>query len=273
MIKPDEVVVWSTPNYSLPDSFILRQEYLQEIRWIDTFGCNQTDSLIRKDNPLPQFKSPTDTGFCGNESLYLDFKDSTNDYVWQDTVLNKSSRTFITSGFYKVVAVSSEGCLDSAEFSLAEWEVPNLEIFTDTVLCKDSIWTLELNDSWTYWVNNELTSDQVKLKADNQYTIRAENNQSCTNEVAINIGVKNCFVGIQKTKLRNIIVFPNPVQNQLNIQTDLNYSEYQIVDLNGKILQSGLIKSQLEVSMLRPGLYYLIVSSQDVQGKIVFMKQ
>lgn len=273
MIKPDEVVVWSTPNYSLPDSFILTQEYLQEIRWVDTFGCTQIDSLIRKDSPLPQFESPTDTGFCGNGSFYLDFKDNTNDYVWQDTVLDQSSRTFITSGYYKVVAVSSEGCLDSAEFNLTEWAVPNLEIFTDTVLCKDSIWTLKLKDSWTYWVNTELTSDEVKLKANNQYTIRAENTQSCTNEVAINIGVKDCFVGIQKTKLRNIIVFPNPVQNQLNIQTDLKYSQYEIVDLNGKLLQSGPIKPQLDVSTLRPGLYYLIVSSPDVQGKVVFIKQ
>jgi len=273
MIKPDEVVVWSTPNYSLPDRFILRQEYVQEIRWVDTFGCNQIDSLIRKDNPLPQFESPTDTAFCGNESLYLDFKDSTNDYLWKDTVLNQSSRTFIKSGFYKVVVVSSAGCIDSAEFSLVEWKIPNLEIFTDTVLCKDSIWTLELNDSWTYWINNDLTSDEVQLQADNQYTIRAENNHSCTSEVAISIGIKDCFVGIQKTKLMSITVFPNPVQNQLNIQTDLKYSHYQIVDLNGKLLQSGAIKSQLDVSMLKPGLYYLIVSSQDAQGKVVFMKQ
>ena len=273
IVKPDKVVSWSTPTYTLPDSFILRQEYLQEIRWTDTFGCNQMDSLKRIDNPLPYFESPSDTGFCGSESYYWDSKDTTNTYLWEDSVINKSSRTFTNSGTYKAVVISSEGCIDSAEFTLSKWEIPNLEIFKDTALCKDSTWLLELRDSWTYWINNELTADQVKLKADNQYTIRAESNQSCTSEVLINIGIKDCFVGIQNTKLGSILVFPNPVQNQLNIQTNLKYSYYEIIDLNRKLLQSGPMQSQIDVSILSPGLYYLRVQNKDAVGKTLFMKQ
>ncbi|MFT4597926.1 MAG: hypothetical protein ACI9WM_000156, partial [Arenicella sp.] len=68
-------------------------------------------------------------------------------------------------------------------------------------------------------------------------------------------------------------VFPNPVQNQLNIKLDYKYNHYEIVDLNGKLVQSGPIQSQIDVSILSPGLYYLRVQKKDAVGKTLFMKQ
>jgi len=38
-------------------------------------------------------------------------------------------------------------------------------------------------------------------------------------------------------------------------------------------LQSGPMQSQIDVSILSPGLYYLRVQNKDAVGKTLFMKQ
>jgi len=62
-------------------------------------------------------------------------------------------------------------------------------------------------------------------------------------------------------------LFPNPVQDLLNLKTIRNNSEktsysYQIIDTNGKVLHSSDIQSQLEqldFSQMSNSLYYISI--------------
>ena len=71
-------------------------------------------------------------------------------------------------------------------------------------------------------------------------------------------------------------LYPNPVQNILNIQnTASNLSKVQIYDLNGRLLQNHLMQSNevsLDVSQLNSGIYFVILENEmgnQISRKIV----
>ena len=55
-------------------------------------------------------------------------------------------------------------------------------------------------------------------------------------------------------------VFPNPVVNELTIQGNYQGKNYEIIDMNGKVMASNQIinpQSTIDVSFLQTGLYIL----------------
>jgi hypothetical protein len=73
-----------------------------------------------------------------------------------------------------------------------------------------------------------------------------------------------------------VSLFPNPVQNTLNIQnTASNMSKVQIFDLNGRLLQNHVLQSQevsLDVSQLNSGVYVVVLENEmdhQITRKIV----
>jgi hypothetical protein len=73
-----------------------------------------------------------------------------------------------------------------------------------------------------------------------------------------------------------VSLFPNPVQNILNIQnTASNLSKVQVYDLNGRLLQNYSLQSQevtLDVSQLNSGIYLVVLENEmgnQITRKIV----
>jgi hypothetical protein len=65
-----------------------------------------------------------------------------------------------------------------------------------------------------------------------------------------------------KRKISTLGVYPNPFRHQIQIPESVLGSRYQIFNLQGKPIKSGMVeKSVLEVADLRPGLYQLEFSS------------
>ncbi len=67
-----------------------------------------------------------------------------------------------------------------------------------------------------------------------------------------------------------LIVFPNPLVNQLNVLNAQPESAYVVLDMNGKELLNGQLNDrQTTVSDLVPGVYYLVIEQQVLR----FVKQ
>lgn len=72
--------------------------------------------------------------------------------------------------------------------------------------------------------------------------------------------------------LPNLIIYPNPANNLLNIKTDAQFDKVDIADLMGRIVQSFVISNSIEkidISSMPAGLYYIKLHSdnQIVQRK------
>jgi len=76
---------------------------------------------------------------------------------------------------------------------------------------------------------------------------------------------KESIAGLTVNKPIDFKLYPNPVENILNIQTNDKISELTIYDLNGKIvLQSN--QNQVDVSILQAGFYTIKISTEKGVG-------
>ncbi|WP_124979194.1 T9SS type A sorting domain-containing protein [Nonlabens xiamenensis] len=71
---------------------------------------------------------------------------------------------------------------------------------------------------------------------------------------------------------QDFMVFPNPVGEQLNIQTNLSWNKAIVYDLNGRqVLDSR--SPQIDVGFLNTGLYFIEISSDAGSRRIQFLKK
>jgi hypothetical protein len=64
-----------------------------------------------------------------------------------------------------------------------------------------------------------------------------------------------------KDHLKKFQIYPNPTSGILNFSGELEAigSEYKIFDINGRIVKSGTLEKQLDVSALGKGVYTIQV--------------
>ncbi|MFO7864255.1 MAG: T9SS type A sorting domain-containing protein [Salinivirgaceae bacterium] len=64
----------------------------------------------------------------------------------------------------------------------------------------------------------------------------------------------------------SVSVYPNPVQNHLTIETDVQGAKYRIINIQGKVVKTGHITEtalQIDFSYLSNGTYLLNVNGQN----------
>jgi len=76
-------------------------------------------------------------------------------------------------------------------------------------------------------------------------------------------------------KIAIVKIFPNPVQDFVNIESNKNFIAYEIIDESGKlILNKDFKSSKIDISNLKAGLYFIKLKSLDNETNIVkFIKK
>lgn len=75
---------------------------------------------------------------------------------------------------------------------------------------------------------------------------------------------------------RNIQLYPNPVDNELTIASLFQFDTYEIYDITGKRLGQGVGEgtyTQLNVSYLPTGTYFMQVTAGDLQATVKLVKK
>lgn len=76
-------------------------------------------------------------------------------------------------------------------------------------------------------------------------------------------------LGVVEQSIKNLIIFPNPAQNELLIHSSLiNFDSISIIDVNGKtvFLSENVRSKKIDVSSLKPGMYFITITTSE--GKI-----
>lgn len=117
-------------------------------------------------------------------------------------------------------------------------------------------------DSYTWPVNNQ-TYTQSGV-----YTDTLVNAAGCDSIITLNLELD--FTGIQTSTLPSLKLYPNPVQDVLHIDGLVGKEfEYEVLSIDGKLLQKGKSQGEISVKELRKGNYVLRVGQQQVS----FVKQ
>lgn len=104
--------------------------------------------------------------------------------------------------------------------------------------------------------------DMTALKAElDAYVTGIINTQYYTNQLVLS---NNTFNKI------NTSIYPNPFQNELNIETDNTITNYEVVDISGKTIVNSNNKIQFDntISQLKSGLYILQLGYEDGSNSV-----
>lgn len=76
-------------------------------------------------------------------------------------------------------------------------------------------------------------------------------------------------------KVAVVKIFPNPVQDYVNIESDKSFMAYEIIDRSGKLILSKDFKSsKIDISNLKAGVYFIKLKSlNDVTNVVKFIKK
>ena len=110
-------------------------------------------------------------------------------------------------------------------------------------------------DSYTWPVNNQ-TYTQSGI-----YTDTLVNAAGCDSIITLNLELD--FTGIQTSNLTSLKLYPNPVQEVLHVEGLAGKEfEFEVLSIDGKLLQKGKSQGEISVKELRKGNYVLRIGQQ-----------
>ena len=86
----------------------------------------------------------------------------------------------------------------------------------------------------------------------------------------------NQLIGIDELFRININMFPNPATDKLTVTSLYELETYKIYDVLGKLVSQGAASgnvTDLDVSALQSGLYFVNVSSGELQSTFKLAKR
>src|SRR5690606_28680480 len=73
----------------------------------------------------------------------------------------------------------------------------------------------------------------------------------------VNAIVNGTLLSTDDISSQSFLLYPNPVENELNLEPHLPLTNFKIYDINGKLVIKDCITKNLDVSQLNPGIYFI----------------
>lgn len=197
-----------------------------------------------------------DTGIVSNDSVYFNSE-----------VLN--NETFF---------IKAENSFDCNKVFDSSFVVTSISSLTPSiVLSGDSICSDVQGDSY-HWIFNGVSvngNECLALSGDGTYEVYIINNPNCISDTSLAY-IHNTSV-ITQDEYKKITLYPTPSNYELNIEVDNSFlnDSYQVIDLNGKVVLNGIIKSKsfiIDVAHFSNGVYNLIIESGNEHITKTFQK-
>ena len=94
-----------------------------------------------------------------------------------------------------------------------------------------------------------------------------------TNASSITLPGANPHLGSDELSNASLNIFPNPVQDELSVESTINITQYEVADLSGRVLiSSSSFNGKVNVQSLHRGIYILRVSDGKYWGEKRFVK-
>ncbi len=216
----------------------------------------------------PTVFAGSDITICYGESYTLDASGA-NTYAWEGGYTNGQDVSPTTTTTYIVAGANESGCetFDTVVVDVEINAAPTI-IYVNQLLLTDELY---LNYYWQFDGTTVGTNSTYEVTENGIYTLIAETFSGC--EVMQTYNVMG--IGVDEVTNFDISVHPNPVSDNLFIETDKEMENIKVFDLNGrKVIDGGLSDNKaLNVSGLEDGIYILYgtVNGQPFQTK--FTKQ
>lgn len=240
-----------------------------------TFDCYRlyvSDGLFQNTSNAVYFDSLWNQGTILNSGMmtvFDIFNDQTGDFTNSGNFVVENN--FVNSG---VFANEGSGIIDvGKDFSNCNLQTMNAMFINDGVFCISEDFSNCLDDtlagSGEYYIGmSSLNAGRFEGNFTFNTPTGALSGNSGTVDPAVNFGNAPCYLNLKTDEL-SFSVYPNPANDFLYVsESNLNY---QITDLSGKLISSGITNTfGIDISTFENGIY--AISLTDVNGKVSVLK-
>lgn len=248
----------------------------------DEFGCSGTDEVNINFTPLPLVSLGGDTTVCEGNPVTLQ-ADTFSRYLWS----NGDTLSFITvlqSGSYSVTVADSLNCTSSSSIHVAMQPLPDATIVFSAVGAEHYFTTADSTDKTVLWYfgdGDSSTAANVQHIYGEPFgyfhvTHIVTDSLGCTAIDTFNVFVAN--TGINDMNENYISVWPNPVSNQLQIESEKeNITDISIKDLTGRVwIEHRSLNAKhcsISVFSLPSGIYLVETINRNQSSLRMFVKE
>ncbi len=208
--------------------------------------------------PVPTFSSGCSSTPYAPSSYQWDFGDGS-----AVSTVSNAAHTFSSTGTYTVKLILYGACTNDTlrQFVTLTTPGPNPQVAGPLSICKGDRVTYTVSGGTTYnWFNNATTSTiAISPSLSTVYTVSASTN-GCTLSKSFSVTVNPCTaIGENIPALQDIVLYPNPVNALLTIETKLG-GELSILDINAKMVLQQTIsagKHEINTETLKAGVYFI----------------
>ena len=238
--------------------------------------CEASTSIPFQLLDSPEIITSEDQSICVGEEVTIS-AESEFDLVWAELI-----------GGNEHTLSPEETSVYSVSTSSPDFECETISLITITVIpypdaqfsANGIVLTANAGDAYQWFINSEpiegATDQTLTIEEDGNYSVEVTNEWDCSTtseeQFITYVGIDGAA---EPTPLQ---IFPNPANQDVNINLPFNSGSAQLIDSNGKLVKSFLINSQvvnLSVEALAEGMYHLtVISSNGVvrSGKLMVAK-
>ena len=250
---------------------------------IDSCVQNITFDLVVIDYPITSF---VDTSICEGDSFLVDVTQSNSSYLWNDLSTNPQ-RSFSANGIYSVKITKASLCSIRDSFNLSVYTYPVVDLGADDTLCiGDSVFL----DSGNPFAVNEWQDGSGNYsfiaKTSGVYYVNVSHFNLCSTTDTIVLSFIDCdskgSTGLIDLAFEGSVkIYPNPSPDILSVEihsSNDRAAKLIVSDLQGRQIMFGEIvdvnlATQLDVSGLQSGMYFLSVEMEDQIETLPFYKK
>lgn len=278
--QSNELTVTASGSYSLT--------------FTDNNGCSASSNSIDvnvSDSPAPTVSTSGSTTICSGSSVTLTSSPA-DSYSWElngNVISSAASIDASEAGLYTVTVTNANAC-DGTGTSAATLVLVNASPMADASFTQNngSYSVQFLNNStnstsyvWDFGDGNTSTSANPNhtYAAGGDYTVTlTASNGSCTDVFTINLSSVDVTEAVA---FDNLAVYPNPVEDLLNIQFNATNNEMMnvmVYDITGNVVyatrenvSAGTTQMQIDLSSFQAGIYLVSLNNEtsNVLVKVV----
>ncbi|MNK05579.1 hypothetical protein D3C87_234620 [compost metagenome] len=247
--------------------------------WMSSNGtstCSKKVKTIEVLNTNPLVLLGNDTTICEGESLILNAGNAGATYVWSNSQITTQTREVTQAGPYVVNVTAANGCVGVGSINIGVMEAPsastifvqnNMPTYTFTVLNPENVnqYSWDFGDGTTLTntpgtVTHTFTTTGPKM-------VTATLTNECGTETVIATVVVTSTASVATNEIEGLNVYPNPASERVIVElptaAQATGSVYNTTGSLVKTIENFSAKTEISVSDLTPGVYFLNVQSEQ----------
>ncbi len=237
----------------------------------DANGCSSSSlPMTVTVNPFPAVPTITANGsvnICDGETVSLTSSATTGN-VWSSNETTQSIPVAISGSYTTTVSIGSCS-VTSQPFVVVVNPLPIVTFnLSDTLCINSAAYTFSQgmpsggNYIGTGVTNGSFDAQSVGIGTYG-ITYVYSNSLGCEASTVSQIVVDGC-ASIDESEMSNIVLFPNPANNELNVSLDGSF-KFRMLDSKGKLILFGEATNTTKINLeeFKSGMYFIIVESNE----------